>query len=62
MLLCFFQAFSPARQLRADQLLSLGALVTQMSERELHDISSTNPAVLAHLGTLTDWSLKKVGL
>lgn len=50
------------RQLRADQLLSLGSLVTEMSERELHDISSTNPAVLAHLGTLTDWSLKKVRL
>lgn len=48
------------RQLRADQLLSLGALVTEMSEQELHHISSTNPAVLAHLGTLTDWSLKKV--
>lgn len=60
LLLWLFKAFSPVRQLRADQLLSLGSLVTEMSERELHDISFTNPTVLAHLGTLTDWSLKKV--
>lgn len=60
LLLWLFQAFSPVRQLRADQLLSLGSLVTEMSERELHDIGFTNPAVLAHLGTLTDWSLRKV--
>ncbi|TNM91167.1 hypothetical protein fugu_003456 [Takifugu bimaculatus] len=56
----YSRTFGPVRQLRADQLLSLGSLVTEMSERELHDISSTNPAVLAHLGTLTDWSLRKM--
>lgn len=60
LLLCRFQAFGPVRQLRADQLLTLGSLVTEMSERELQDIDFTNPAVLAHLGTLTDWSFKKV--
>ncbi|CAF99546.1 unnamed protein product [Tetraodon nigroviridis] len=54
------QAFGPVRQLRADQLLTLGSLVTEMSERELQDIDFTNPAVLAHLGTLTDWSFKKM--
>lgn len=48
------------RQLRADQLLSLGSLVTEMSESELHDVNLTSPAVLAHLGTLADWSFKKV--
>lgn len=48
------------RQLSADQLLSLGSLVTEMSERELHEINFSNPAVLAHLGSLTGWSFKKV--
>lgn len=60
MLVCRFQALGPVRHLRADQLLSLGSLVTEMSERELNDVGSTDPAVLAHLGTLTGWSPKKV--
>lgn len=47
------------RELRADQVLSLGSLVTEMGERELHDTTLTNLGVLAHLGTLTDWSPKK---
>lgn len=62
LLLGLIQAFGPVRQLGPEQLLSLGSLVTEMSERELHHISFTNPAVLAHLGTLADWSLRKVRL
>lgn len=61
LVLYWIQSFSPVRELRADQVLSLGSLVTEMGERELHDTTSlTNLGVLAHLGTLTDWSSKKV--
>ncbi|XP_032377271.1 stereocilin [Etheostoma spectabile] len=54
------QSFSPVRELRADQVLALGPVVTEMGERELHDASPTDLGVLAHLGTLTDWSPKKM--
>lgn len=50
------------RELRADQVLSLGSLVTGMGEKELHDITLTDLGVLAHLGTLTDWSQRKVNI
>uniref|UniRef100_A0AAQ5XBI9 Stereocilin LRR domain-containing protein n=1 Tax=Amphiprion ocellaris TaxID=80972 RepID=A0AAQ5XBI9_AMPOC len=53
------QSFSPVRELRADQVLMLGSVVTEMGERELQDANLTDPGVLAHLGTLTDWSPKK---
>uniref|UniRef100_A0A3P8T5S2 Stereocilin n=1 Tax=Amphiprion percula TaxID=161767 RepID=A0A3P8T5S2_AMPPE len=49
----------PVRELRADQVLMLGSVVTEMGERELQDANLTDPGVLAHLGTLTDWSPKK---
>ncbi|KAL7406680.1 hypothetical protein ABVT39_024498 [Epinephelus coioides] len=54
------QSFSPVRELRADQVLALGPVVTEMGERELHDATLTDLGVLAHLGTLTDWSPKKM--
>ncbi|XP_018523372.1 stereocilin [Lates calcarifer] len=54
------QSFSPVRELRADQVLALGSVVTEMGERELQDTNLTDPGVLAHLGTLTDWSPKKM--
>lgn len=54
------QSFSPVRELRADQVLALGSLVTEMAERELQDAGLTDLGVLAHLGTLTGWSPKKV--
>ncbi|XP_008292192.1 stereocilin [Stegastes partitus] len=53
------QSFGPVRELRADQLLALGSVVTEMGERELQEANLTDPGVLAHLGTLTDWSPKK---
>lgn len=56
------QTFSPPRELKADQLLALGSVVTEIGDRELHDINFTDLGVLAHLGTLTDWSPKKVNL
>ncbi|XP_040896046.1 stereocilin-like [Toxotes jaculatrix] len=54
------QSFSPVRELRADQVLALGSVVTEMGERELQDTDLTDPGVLAHLGTLTDWSPRKM--
>lgn len=54
------QSFSPVRELRADQVLSLGSLVTEMAERELQATAPTDLGVLAHLGTLSNWSPKKV--
>ncbi|XP_071778934.1 stereocilin [Centroberyx gerrardi] len=54
------QAYSPVRELTADQLLALGSVVTEMGERELHDTNLTDLGLLAHLGTLTDWSHKKM--
>lgn len=54
------QSYRPVRELRADQVLSLGSLLTEMGERELYDTTLTNLGVLAHLGSLTEWSPKKV--
>ncbi|XP_061749537.1 stereocilin [Nerophis ophidion] len=54
------QAFSPVSELRADEVLALGSLVTEMTVRELHDISLTDDSFWAHLGTLTRWSPRKM--
>ncbi|XP_023251500.1 stereocilin-like [Seriola lalandi dorsalis] len=54
------QSFSPVRELRAEQVLALGSVVTEMGERELQDANLTDLGVLAHLGTLTGWSPKKM--
>ncbi|XP_068587033.1 stereocilin [Cebidichthys violaceus] len=54
------KSFSPVRELRADQVLALGPVVTEMGERDLQDASITDLGVLAHLGTLTGWSPKKM--
>ncbi|KAM4630459.1 stereocilin [Polymixia lowei] len=54
------QAFSPVRELGPEQVLALGSVVTEMGERELQDANLTDLGVLAHLGTLTDWSHKKM--
>uniref|UniRef100_A0AAZ1Y063 Stereocilin LRR domain-containing protein n=1 Tax=Oreochromis aureus TaxID=47969 RepID=A0AAZ1Y063_OREAU len=54
------QLLSPVRELSEDQVLELGSLVTAMREKDLQDTNLSNPGVLAHLGTLTDWSPKKM--
>uniref|UniRef100_A0A3Q1H4A1 Stereocilin LRR domain-containing protein n=1 Tax=Anabas testudineus TaxID=64144 RepID=A0A3Q1H4A1_ANATE len=54
------QSFSPVRELRPDQVLALGSVVTEMGERELQDTNLTDLGVLVHLGTLRDWSPKKM--
>ncbi|KAF6722704.1 Stereocilin [Oryzias melastigma] len=52
--------FSPVRELRTDQVLALGSLVTEMGDRELQDSGLTDMTVLTHLGTLTDWNPRKM--
>ncbi|XP_077569515.1 stereocilin [Stigmatopora nigra] len=54
------QGFHPVRELRTDDVLTLGSLVTEMTVRELHDSSLSDVAALAHLGTLSLWSTKKM--
>ncbi|KAM9826765.1 stereocilin [Syngnathus typhle] len=54
------QAFSPVSELRTEQVLALGSLVTEMTVRELYDTSLTDLAVLAHLGTLSSWRTNKM--
>ncbi|CAJ1049138.1 stereocilin [Xyrichtys novacula] len=54
------QFYSPMRELRADQVLALGSVVTEMGERELQEANLTDLGVLTHLGTLTEWSPKKM--
>ncbi|XP_030582129.1 stereocilin [Archocentrus centrarchus] len=54
------QLLSPVRELSEDQVLELGSVVTAMGEKDLQDAALTDLGVLAHLGTLTDWSPKKM--
>ncbi|XP_077374409.1 stereocilin isoform X2 [Festucalex cinctus] len=54
------QTFNPVSELRTDEVLALGSLVTEMTVRELHGTSLTDLAVLAHLGTLSPWRAKKM--
>ncbi|MEQ2236160.1 hypothetical protein ILYODFUR_009574, partial [Ilyodon furcidens] len=54
------QSFSPVRELRADQVLALGSVVTEMGDRELQETNLTDVGVLAHLGTLTNWTRQKM--
>ncbi|MEQ2302292.1 hypothetical protein AMECASPLE_005314, partial [Ameca splendens] len=53
-------SFSPVRELRADQVLALGSVVTEMGDRELQETNLTDLGVLAHLGTLTNWTRQKM--
>uniref|UniRef100_A0A3B3UKX1 Stereocilin-like n=1 Tax=Poecilia latipinna TaxID=48699 RepID=A0A3B3UKX1_9TELE len=50
----------PVRELRADQVLALGSLLTEMGDRELQDTSLTDLGVLVHLGSLTNWTPRKM--
>ncbi|XP_075994741.1 stereocilin-like [Genypterus blacodes] len=54
------KSFSPVKALRPHQVLALGSLVTEMGERELMEADLSDPGLLAHLGTLTGWSHKKM--
>ncbi|KAG9352325.1 hypothetical protein JZ751_020738, partial [Albula glossodonta] len=48
------------KTLRSDQILELGCILTEMSERELQEANLSDLGTVAHLGTLTEWSPKKM--
>ncbi|XP_073692811.1 stereocilin-like [Garra rufa] len=52
--------YKPVRQLKPEQVLELGCIVTEMGERELQAVNFSNLAVVAHLGDLNGWSAKKM--
>ncbi|KAG7468151.1 hypothetical protein MATL_G00139840 [Megalops atlanticus] len=54
------RSYAPVKALRPEQILELGCIVTEMSERELQEANLTNLGVVAHLGTLTEWTPKKM--
>ncbi|CAL8383253.1 unnamed protein product [Arctogadus glacialis] len=54
------QVLGPARELSAEQLLLLGAVVTEMGERELQEAELAQPGVLEQLGALGAWSPQKM--
>lgn len=48
------------RQLKPEQVLELGCIVTEMGERDLQAANLSSLAVVAHLGDLNGWNAKKV--
>ncbi|MBN3308953.1 STRC protein, partial [Amia calva] len=54
------QLSGPVKAMRPEQILQLGCIVTELSERELQDIDLANLGILAHLGAMKDWSPKKM--
>uniref|UniRef100_A0A671KS68 Stereocilin n=1 Tax=Sinocyclocheilus anshuiensis TaxID=1608454 RepID=A0A671KS68_9TELE len=47
-------------QLKPEQVLELGCIVTEMGERDLQAVNLSNLAVVAHLGDLNGWNAKKM--
>ncbi|KAL4641889.1 stereocilin-like [Arapaima gigas] len=54
------QTYGAVKNLTPEQILELGCLVTEMSERELHDINLADLGIVAHLGSLKGWSPRKI--
>ncbi|XP_035274550.1 stereocilin [Anguilla anguilla] len=54
------RSYGPVKAMRPDQLLELGCIVTEMNERELQETNLTDLGTVAHLGSLTGWSPKKM--
>ncbi|KAK9971373.1 hypothetical protein ABG768_024743 [Culter alburnus] len=52
--------YKPVRQLKPEQVLELGCIVTEMGERELQAVNLSSLAVVAHLGNLNGWNAKKM--
>ncbi|XP_077084041.1 stereocilin isoform X1 [Siphateles boraxobius] len=52
--------YKPVKQLKPEQVLELGCIVTEMGERELQAVNLSSLAVVAHLGSLNGWSTKKM--
>ncbi|XP_061102858.1 stereocilin [Conger conger] len=54
------RSYGPVKALRPAQILELGCIVTEMNEQELQEANLTDLGTVAHLGTLTGWSPKKM--
>ncbi|KAG9266572.1 stereocilin-like [Astyanax mexicanus] len=52
--------YRPVKGLRPEHLMELGVIVTEMGERELQSANLSDLAVVAQLGSLTEWSSKKM--
>lgn len=57
---CAFQIYKPVRMLRPAQVLELGCIISEMSERELQVVDLSNMGVVAHLGSFKLWNRRKV--
>ncbi|XP_018618690.2 stereocilin [Scleropages formosus] len=54
------QAYGPVKSMTPERILELGCIVTEMSERELHDTNLANLGIVAHMGSLKGWRPKKM--
>ncbi|XP_023669689.1 stereocilin isoform X3 [Paramormyrops kingsleyae] len=54
------QSYGPAKSLTREQILELGCLVMEMSERELQDANLADLGTVTHLGAWRGWTPKKV--
>ncbi|TRY92454.1 hypothetical protein DNTS_028161, partial [Danionella cerebrum] len=52
--------YKPIKQIKPEQVLELGCIVTEMGDRELQVINLSNLGVIAHLGNLDGWNPKKM--
>ncbi|XP_053539341.1 stereocilin [Ictalurus punctatus] len=51
--------YKPVRALRPAQVLELGCIITEMSERELQAVNLSDLGVVAHLGSFKAWNPRK---
>ncbi|MGH0149646.1 UNVERIFIED_CONTAM: hypothetical protein FKN15_015560 [Acipenser sinensis] len=56
----FKQIYGPVKTMRAEQILQLGCIVTQLSEKELQELDLSNLGILAYLGGMEEWSPKQM--
>nr|XP_014340349.1 PREDICTED: stereocilin [Latimeria chalumnae] len=54
------QVFGPLKKMRPEEILQLGRLVTQLSEKELQEIDVTQLGVVTFLGEKEGWSNKQM--
>ncbi|XP_027017151.2 stereocilin [Tachysurus fulvidraco] len=52
--------YKPVRTLRPAQVLELGCILTEMSERELQAVNLSDLGVVAHLGSFKVWNQRKM--
>ncbi|XP_053094140.1 stereocilin [Pangasianodon hypophthalmus] len=52
--------YKPVRTLRPEQILELGCIITEMSERELQAVNLSDLAVVAHVGSFKAWNPRKM--